>query len=75
MKKYIIPIQFIMVLVLVLLTLSGHAEQPKAKISNSLGMEFFIIEPGKFMMGSPENEPGRYAGEIPHTVKMPIWIK
>ena len=68
MKKYIIPIQFIVIFLA--LVLSGYAEQPKERITNSLGMEFVLIKPGKFLMGSPENEPGRYTGEIPHAVNL-----
>lgn len=68
MKKYIIPIQLI--LVLFGLSFSGYAEQPKEPIINSLGMEFVLIKPGKFMMGSPEDEPGRYTGERLHAVNL-----
>jgi len=68
MKKYIIPIQFIVVLFG--LSFSGYAEQPKERIINSLGMEFVLIKSGKFLMGSPEDEPGRYTGERPHRVNL-----
>ena len=68
MKKFIIPIQFIVVFLS--FALSGYAEQPKERITNSLGIEFVLIKPGKFMMGSPENEPGRYKGERPHAVNL-----
>ena len=67
MRKLIIPIQFIMVMGC--LALNGYAEQPKEKPANSLGMEFVLIKPGKFMMGSPEDEPGRYTGE-----RLPGWV-
>jgi formylglycine-generating enzyme required for sulfatase activity len=68
MRKLIIPIQFIMVMGC--LVFNGYAEQPKEKLTNSLGMEFVLIKPGKFMMGSPEDEPGRYAGEKLHAVNL-----
>ncbi|MEX1327978.1 MAG: ABC transporter permease subunit, partial [Desulfobacterales bacterium] len=68
MRKLIIPIQFIMVMGC--LALNGYAEQPKEKLANSLGMEFVLIKPGKFMMGSPEDEPGRYTGERLHAVNL-----
>ena len=68
MKKYIIPIQFIVIFLA--FVLSGYAEQPKERITNSLGMEFVLIKPGKFMMGSPENELGRSKGEIPHEINL-----
>jgi formylglycine-generating enzyme required for sulfatase activity len=68
MRKFIIPIQFIVVMLS--LTFSGYAEEPKEKITNSLGMELVLIQPGQFMMGSPEDEPGRYTGERPHRVNL-----
>jgi formylglycine-generating enzyme required for sulfatase activity len=52
------------------LAFNGYAEQPKERITNSLGMEFVLIKPGKFMMGSPEDEPGRYSGEGLHAVNL-----
>ncbi len=67
MRKFIIPIQFILVqfiLVMLSLAFSSYAEEPKEKIKNSLGMEFVLIKPGKFLMGSPEDEPGRYSGYV-----------
>ena len=33
--------------------------------TNSMGMEFVLIPPGKFIMGSPANEAGRYENEGP----------
>jgi len=68
MRKLIIPIQFIMVMVA--LVFNGYAEQPKEKITNTLGMELVLIQPGQFMMGSPEDEPGRSSGEKPHRVNL-----
>ena len=68
MRKFIIPIQFIVVMLS--LAFSGYAEQPKEKITNSLGIELVLIQPGQFMMGSPEDEPGRYTGERPHQVNL-----
>jgi formylglycine-generating enzyme required for sulfatase activity len=35
------------------------------KFTNSLGMTFVYIPPGSFMMGSPEDEPGRHPNESP----------
>lgn len=34
-------------------------ETPGKILENDLGMRFVYIPPGEFMMGSPENEPGR----------------
>ena len=36
--------------------------------TNSINMKFVYISPGQFMMGSPENEPGRYHDETQHSV-------
>ncbi len=33
--------------------------------TNSYGMVFIYVEPGVFLMGSPEEEPGRYEGDDP----------
>ena len=68
MKKRIISALFIMFMVALLL--NSHAEHPKEKITNSLGMEFVLIRPGQFMMGSPKDEPGRYAGETQRKVTL-----
>ncbi len=37
---------------------------------NSINMKFVYIQPGTFMMGSPEDEPGRYDNEILHKVTL-----
>jgi formylglycine-generating enzyme required for sulfatase activity len=36
--------------------------------TNRLGMTFVLIKAGRFMMGSPSNEPGRYDNEKQHEV-------
>ncbi len=38
--------------------------------TNSIGMKFAVIPPGKFMMGSPEDEPGREDDETRHKVTL-----
>ena len=45
-------------------------EQVKKRFTNSIGQEFVYIEPGSFMMGSPENEPGRGSDETQHRVTL-----
>ena len=62
-----IPIQ---ALVIACIAFIGHADQAVVPFENSLGMEFVLIQPGKFTMGSPEDEPGRFTGENPHTVNL-----
>ncbi|MBU6175929.1 MAG: SUMF1/EgtB/PvdO family nonheme iron enzyme, partial [Planctomycetes bacterium] len=37
-------------------------------VVNSLGMEFVVIAPGRFWMGSPSGEKGRYADEGPFRI-------
>lgn len=44
---------------------SKKQEIPKTFISPSTGMEFILIPSGKFMMGSPSDEKGRYKNEGP----------
>ena len=68
MRKFIILIQFIVVMLS--LAFSGYAEEPKERITNSVRMEFVLIKPGEFLMGSPEDEPGRYTGERSHRVNL-----
>ena len=45
------------------------AQLPR-EVQNSIGIEFVLIEPGTFQMGSPATEPGRDADEILHTVTL-----
>ncbi|QDU25034.1 Serine/threonine-protein kinase pkn1 [Anatilimnocola aggregata] len=40
------------------------------EIKNSVGMKLLFIPPGKFLMGSPESEPGREAQEVQHEVEL-----
>jgi formylglycine-generating enzyme required for sulfatase activity len=40
------------------------------KITNHIGMEFILVKPGSFVMGSPKDEPHRDANEILHTTKV-----
>jgi sulfatase modifying factor 1 len=40
------------------------------EIKNSVGMKLLFIPPGKFLMGSPEREPGREAQEVQHEVEL-----
>jgi formylglycine-generating enzyme required for sulfatase activity len=40
------------------------------KFTNTLGMTFVWIEPGTFMMGSPEDEPQRDSDETQHEVAL-----
>jgi uncharacterized protein (TIGR02996 family) len=46
-----------------LLALGVRAARPV--VVNSLGMTFSLIPPGKFQMGSPPAEPGRFGDETP----------
>src|SRR5262249_24346693 len=41
------------------------------RLVNALGMVFALVPPGSFMMGSPENEEGRFGDEDPlHEVRI-----
>ncbi len=53
-----------------------HLGQPR-EIENSIGMKLVLIPPGEFMMGSPEDEEGRWDDEGPqHRVRItkPIYF-
>ena len=43
-----------------------------ARLTNSLGMEFVLIRPGRFFMGSPEGEEARGADEWRHEVEVAL---
>lgn len=47
-----------------------------SSLVNSIGMKFVLLPSGSFMMGSPENEPGRYDDAIYHKVTLtkPFYI-
>jgi formylglycine-generating enzyme required for sulfatase activity len=52
-------------------SISLEPEAPAKQIVNSLGMTFVLIPAGTFMMGSPEDEPGRFAErEVRHEVTL-----
>ena len=40
------------------------------RFTNSIGMDFVRIEPGKFVMGSPLSEASRVDNEVQHTVTL-----
>ncbi|MCP4345183.1 MAG: SUMF1/EgtB/PvdO family nonheme iron enzyme [Desulfobacterales bacterium] len=46
------------------------SEREPEKFTNSMGMEFVLIHPGTFMIGSPEDEPGRSVVETRHQVTL-----
>ncbi|UKO97502.1 bifunctional serine/threonine-protein kinase/formylglycine-generating enzyme family protein [Nostoc sp. UHCC 0870] len=43
----------------------GRAEYFRENLSNGVVLDMVAIPGGKFLMGSPENEPGRYDSESP----------
>ncbi|MGF1583399.1 MAG: SUMF1/EgtB/PvdO family nonheme iron enzyme [Gemmataceae bacterium] len=45
--------------------------------TNEIGMEFVWIPPGKFLMGSPDDEPERYDNETQHEVTLTkgFWLQ
>lgn len=46
------------------------SDKPSRSITNSIGMELVLIPRGKFLMGSPRNEPGRLSIEEQHEVEI-----
>ncbi len=59
-----------MVVVFCLCMAGSLFAEEKKPITNSIGMKFVYIPPGTFMMGSPENEPGRNKDETLHIVTL-----
>jgi formylglycine-generating enzyme required for sulfatase activity len=50
---------------------SGLKELLGTEMTNSIGMKLVLIKPGKFLMGSPKDEEGRYDSEGPqHEVEI-----
>ncbi len=49
---------------------NGNGFVGEDTFTNSIGMDFVYIEPGTFIMGSPEDEPGRYDDETQHQVTL-----
>ena len=61
----------------------SFSKRPDAKVKNltvllndSVEMEMILVEPGTFLMGSPESEPGRFADERQHevTISKPYYL-
>jgi formylglycine-generating enzyme required for sulfatase activity len=51
--------------------------EPERFITNSIGMKLALIPAGKFMMGSPDSEPGRHPDEGPQhpvTISRPFYM-
>ena len=69
MRKTFLFLNLFIVVMIGFVSIS-NVEPSEQKLKNSLGMEFVLIQPGKFMMGSPEDEPGRFTGEKLHAVNL-----
>jgi sulfatase modifying factor 1 len=56
---------------------AGMACGLEPKLGNSLGMEFVLIPSGRFLMGSPPDEPYRDKREIQHevTISKPFYMQ
>jgi sulfatase modifying factor 1 len=50
---------------------TGTVFSNEKKITNSIGMEFILVQPGTFIMGSPKDEPYRDKNETQHKVTIP----
>lgn len=64
-------------LALILISNAGMALAQESKLVNSLGMEFVRIPAGRFLMGSPVDEPYRDKREIQHmvTISKPFYLQ
>lgn len=51
-------------------TTPASQNAPLGRFTNSIGMTFVRIEPGEFMMGTPETEPGHTSDEKLHRVRL-----
>jgi len=75
-KRGLIGLMF--TIALLILPVKVMADEPKVGDSmiDEFGIEFVYIAPGKFMMGSPEGEFGRYPDEVQHEVeiKKGFWL-
>jgi formylglycine-generating enzyme required for sulfatase activity len=58
------------------LTLAGCGDDGRTWIEPATGMTFVRIQGGSFVMGSPDEEPGREAQEVRHTATLtrPFWL-
>ncbi|MGO8747252.1 MAG: SUMF1/EgtB/PvdO family nonheme iron enzyme [Thermoguttaceae bacterium] len=56
--------------------LPAHRSPPPDTFTNSIGMEFVLIPPGAFVMGSPGSEKGGERDELQHAVRItrPFYI-
>src|ERR1035438_1922459 len=81
LSKSLMTRLFCLVLVAAFVTLAGDLsgyvpdrkpdnKEPPKHFTNSIGMKFVRIPPGKFMMGSPKEEVQRGAKEIQHKVTL-----
>jgi len=48
----------------------NHENETMGTLTNRLGMTFVLIKAGRFMMGSPSNEPDRGSDEKQHEVQL-----
>jgi uncharacterized protein (TIGR02996 family) len=56
--------------------LEAGVKPVSVELTNSIGMRFMLVLPGAFLMGSPEDEEGRYDNEAQHevTITRPFWL-
>jgi formylglycine-generating enzyme required for sulfatase activity len=60
----------VLLLLLLLVAWWTQSPTPPSEFTNSLGMKLKLIPAGKFLMGSPANEPGRSNDETQHDVEI-----
>lgn len=49
--------------------IGARAPEPRL-LDGASGIELALIQPGTFVMGTPDTEPGRESQEVPHTVHL-----
>jgi sulfatase modifying factor 1 len=66
---------FIFVIIIIFFSVSIYGFEKT--YTNSLGMEFVLIPPGTFFMGSPPTEPHRGSSEVRHqvTISRPFYMQ
>ena len=54
----------------------GKAKELIVRLNGSVEIKMILVEPGTFMMGSPEDEPGRFGNERQHqvTISKPYYL-
>jgi formylglycine-generating enzyme required for sulfatase activity len=77
MKKAVLSVVLLLGVSLLFSTPVESQKNPRARVVvPETGITFVLISPGRFQMGSPDNEPARAKDERQHwrTIKEPFYI-